>query len=949
MKKITIILLTAILVSPALFAEDLISPYPGADAVPDLYAPFLAPNGFITTTGGAPASALNPAQGGTEQRMVFDAGYLAIPSFDEDQEGYMQSLELGALFPTRYGVFSGAVRYIGGFGNGKQKIAGESYEFSDGFQFSNFPIAPTFSGNFSAAKEIYPGMSLGAGLNFGFGYDWTTALDLGFHYNTGDLGPFENFTWAIAFKNLGKSYFSSPLSLEAGISVDLLRVKGKGGKADPYLLNFKTDLKFPSLFYFSEDYTDRANMILKFGLDMEFAEIINLSISWPGASGLNVRELAESRPGHKADFQAIPAVGIGFNVILPSGGERIAGGRLPSDGDLKIAGAYKPLYNDIAAIGGGVSWYVGVRDTKPPVIEPDYPEPIYFSPNNDGKADALEFPVSITDDKYVVSWKMEIQNEEGDIVRVIENKEQRFDSIDFKEIFRRLFSQKKEIDLPDHLRWDGIRASGNLAPDGKYTFTITATDNSDNTAVTEIYEAYIKNTVPTISINPMTDAQKIFDPKGQGGNSSVTFRHQGSNEDAWETGIWNQDGEKVRTFETMSGEPGPVTWDGKNDEGVILPDGVYSYTISVTDKALNSASATMANIILDAREAGAFLTSSVSGIAPKPNQATNLVDFNIRLMLNDGIEEWKLELTSGGEVLRTFTGTSRVPATQGWNGLDELGQIREGLYTPELTVTYTRGDVIKARATNVLVDVTGPVLTFATTPEFFSPDNDGSEDELFISLSATDASQIATWSVEIREPEPPYLLFRRFEGRGTPASRITWDGRSEKGELVQSATDYPYNFTATDILGNASSTEGKIGVDVLVIRDGDRLKILIPSIVFRPNFADFVGLSQETVDNNTRIIRRIATILNKFRDYRVQVEGHANPTQPVGPQRDREQPELQRISELRARAIVDQLVRNGVARNRLSAVGAGGSSPVVQFEDRDNWWKNRRVEFILIK
>jgi outer membrane protein OmpA-like peptidoglycan-associated protein len=38
-----------------------------------------------------------------------------------------------------------------------------------------------------------------------------------------------------------------------------------------------------------------------------------------------------------------------------------------------------------------------------------------------------------------------------------------------------------------------------------------------------------------------------------------------------------------------------------------------------------------------------------------------------------------------------------------------------------------------------------------------------------------------------------------------------------------------------------------------------------------------------------------------------------------------------------------------VNRNRLSAIGMGGKRPVVRYEDHDNWWKNRRVEFILIK
>jgi outer membrane protein OmpA-like peptidoglycan-associated protein len=30
-------------------------------------------------------------------------------------------------------------------------------------------------------------------------------------------------------------------------------------------------------------------------------------------------------------------------------------------------------------------------------------------------------------------------------------------------------------------------------------------------------------------------------------------------------------------------------------------------------------------------------------------------------------------------------------------------------------------------------------------------------------------------------------------------------------------------------------------------------------------------------------------------------------------------------------------------------VGRGGTQPVVKWEDRVDWWKNRRVEFILVK
>jgi outer membrane protein OmpA-like peptidoglycan-associated protein len=46
---------------------------------------------------------------------------------------------------------------------------------------------------------------------------------------------------------------------------------------------------------------------------------------------------------------------------------------------------------------------------------------------------------------------------------------------------------------------------------------------------------------------------------------------------------------------------------------------------------------------------------------------------------------------------------------------------------------------------------------------------------------------------------------------------------------------------------------------------------------------------------------------------------------------------------------MNTLIEFGVARNRLSFVGMGGTKPVVRYDDRDNWWKNRRVEFVLIK
>jgi outer membrane protein OmpA-like peptidoglycan-associated protein len=243
-------------------------------------------------------------------------------------------------------------------------------------------------------------------------------------------------------------------------------------------------------------------------------------------------------------------------------------------------------------------------------------------------------------------------------------------------------------------------------------------------------------------------------------------------------------------------------------------------------------------------------------------------------------------------------------------------------------------------------DTEGPVLHFSTPVKYFSPDGDGENDIYTATLSAEDESAIAGWSIDIREPVAPYVLFGHFEAGGAPPPYIEWDGKNLQGELVQSASEYLVTFTVTDVRGNPSVLEGILETDILVIREGNRLKARVPSIVFPPEKGSFDGLDAETMAGNERILRRIAEVLNKFRDYKVSVEGHANAVKRTAQE---ENNELKPLSELRARAVVEELVRHGVARSRLSFAGLGGSQPVVPYENRDGWWKNRRVEFILIK
>jgi outer membrane protein OmpA-like peptidoglycan-associated protein len=92
---------------------------------------------------------------------------------------------------------------------------------------------------------------------------------------------------------------------------------------------------------------------------------------------------------------------------------------------------------------------------------------------------------------------------------------------------------------------------------------------------------------------------------------------------------------------------------------------------------------------------------------------------------------------------------------------------------------------------------------------------------------------------------------------------------------------------------------------------------------------------------STPLIASVAEVMLKHPEIRrLRVEGH---TDDVASQKLN-----QRLSEQRARAVVDQLVRMGVQRKRLTAVGYGSSQPVEPGSTPEARARNRRVEFTII-
>jgi outer membrane protein OmpA-like peptidoglycan-associated protein len=239
-----------------------------------------------------------------------------------------------------------------------------------------------------------------------------------------------------------------------------------------------------------------------------------------------------------------------------------------------------------------------------------------------------------------------------------------------------------------------------------------------------------------------------------------------------------------------------------------------------------------------------------------------------------------------------------------------------------------------------------PVVRLSLRPQPFSPDGDGREDTVTITVSVDADANLTDWEAEIRDPDGE--VFKTFSGSGAPPRRIRWDGLSNDGELVETARQYPLSVTVRDDAGHEVTEEDTIEVDILVMRDGNRLRIRVSNILFAGNTPDMFLSDDEQLDTNLQTLRRLATILNRYPDREIIIEGHAAHIYLQDPAQQREQDQvLIPLSRARATEVMQALMILGVDRDRMTIEAYGGARPVVPHSNREEMWRNRRVEFLL--
>lgn len=579
-----------------------------------------------------------------------------------------------------------------------------------------------------------------------------------------------------------------------------------------------------------------------------------------------------------------------------------------------------------------------------------------ISPGNyAGNYEAM-FTPEVTSTEGISNFALLIKNDAGDVVKTFQT----------------------NIYLP-YMFWEGNGDDETVLPDGDYRYLLNVVYVYGDEPASMTKKIAIDTVAPQITISPNYN---VFSPNGDGRKEAVTVSMTADGDEADEYVLIIYDAladEPVESYVWEGEVPEELVWTGLDSYGEELPEGAYVFELTGSDTAGNETSARTEYVWLVRDFETVVFSGSSTYLSPNNDDYLEYVTFNAELSSTVGLEKSTFKITrtktleavatiSNGandtnlstssyeETVRTYD-SDLVLKSITWKGKDDSGYlVTDGIYNVSIRYEFDSGNVVTATISNIIVDSTPPTYSLNVTPTVFTPDDDGENDTLFISLKCNDQNTVAKWFMKIYKDDDDMdynTPFKTFEGFGDVDEVFEWDGYSDDGEdLVESVQDYSLVFGAMDALGNiVSDVEKDITVGVLVEETEDGLKIRISSITFDYNKATLSTDSKAILDKVIYIIRKIISDPEKYgltTSYSIQITGHTDDTGTDAYNLT--------LSEKRAKTVYDYLIDKNINTAKLSYKGEGESKPYKEITDdltdtKKTYYRslNRRVEFFIKK
>ncbi|HUV09013.1 MAG TPA: hypothetical protein VMX75_14870, partial [Spirochaetia bacterium] len=490
---------------------------------------------------------------------------------------------------------------------------------------------------------------------------------------------------------------------------------------------------------------------------------------------------------------------------------------------------------------------------------------------------------------------------------------------------------------------DGLDPSGNPVPEGKYLLSGTFTDRAGN-SVNKQTEVTVDLTPPSILV---TADPTYFSPEGDGIQDTTTVSFKASEPVSGQVEIVDPSGKTIYSGDIPQITSGEVVLDGLSSPMMLLGNGTYTIRGKFSDAAGNRVEPEPLLITRDDRPTTLRVAAVERIFSPDGDGVKDKLPIAIEASVRDGIKEWTVTINdANGRPVKVLSGSDRLPEVVEWDGSADGGKAAEGTYSARVKVEWRKGSIQEGGTEPFTLDVTPPSVKVSTTASPFIKTDGEIEGEAFITLQVEDESGIEIWSLDILTKTGGAV--RSYAGDGDPSDLFTWKGETDAGRIIGGADVFLLKIDITDKSGNKRAFEQPLPIDVIVYRKDGKLHLIVPNIIFGAYKHTLDSAGKLWMNNNLESIKWVRDILSKYPNYGIELDAHALNIYRGNPAKEAaEEKILGPLTERRAAEVKKTLIELGINEKRIKTEPYGGKFPIVSTKDREVYWKNRRVEFIM--
>ncbi len=313
------------------------------------------------------------------------------------------------------------------------------------------------------------------------------------------------------------------------------------------------------------------------------------------------------------------------------------------------------------------------------------------------------------------------------------------------------------------------------------------------------------------------------------------------------------------------------------------------------------------------------------------------------------VKEWKLDIkTSGGKIVKTFSGFGEVPKNLTWDGTDAIGKIAsaDAGYVFDFKAKDMDGKMVKTIG-HILapkrlefyeleekrfIPVKNREMLVAPVTLLISSDEEERKKVPFVMVNKK-IKNIKSWKFEILNKSGS--LIKRFRGEKPMPSYLVWDGKDYRGDEVKNFGQCKYILTIEGQGGGrAVVKEKKVIRNPFVIASKTKKLKMTRKVYFD------VG-SGEVHNAMAKRLAEIAAEIKKHRNAQVYIQGHSS--------REGSRAFNVMLSRKRAKSVLRHLVEKfKISPLSITTVGYGAKIPAASNDTEKGRMKNRRVEIIIM-